>query len=92
MTKIGIAVPVWGRPRMRYAFLKHMKEHEAHAAQRGLGLRTYVAGSEGKETRNEAQNLGHHYVEIDNNPLGAKFNAAVNMALDDGVDYVTIMG
>lgn len=92
MTRIGIAVPVWGRPRMRYAFLKHMKEHEAHAAQRGIGLRTYVAGSEGKETRSEAENLGHYYVEVDNDPLGRKFNLAVQMALDDGVDYVLIMG
>ena len=77
---------------MRYAFLKHMKEHEAHAAQRGLGLRTYVAGSEGEETRLEAERIGHHYIEVDNDPLGAKFNAAVRMALDDGVDYVLIMG
>lgn len=77
---------------MRYAFLKHMADHKAHAAERGIELCTYVAGSEGDETRTEAENLGHKYIEIENRPLGRKFNAAVSMAFQDLVDYVMIMG
>lgn len=80
MIKIAVCVPVWRRPKMREAFLNHMRRHVELSRDYGVALSVCVSGSEGTETQREATMRGFHYIEVPNEPLGAKFNAAIDLA------------
>lgn len=80
MIKITVCVPVWKRKEMRIAFLDHMEAHIREARFFGVELSVSVSGSEGSETRSEAEERGFAYVEVPNDPLGFKFNAAIRNA------------
>lgn len=92
MTRITIASPVWKRPEMTLAFLEHIEHHQEHTLSHGIKLNMVVVGSEGFHSRPPARKCGHTYIEFPNDPLGAKFNAGIKRALDDGCDYVMILG
>jgi len=93
MIKIAVFTPVWKRPEMRQEYLKHMAMQVAEAEKHGVELSVTIAGSEGRETQNEAENFGFTYVEFPNQPLGAKFNMAMNVAIQNhNPDYVMPIG
>lgn len=77
---------------MRSAYLSHVHAHIKHARKVGIYLSASISGSEGKETQFEAIARGFLYTEVPNDPLGAKFNASIKTALDNGAEYVLIMG
>ena len=93
MTKVAICTPVWGRPKMRRDYLDHIYAHVKHAKEYGIELSVSISGSEGAETRVEAEYRDFLYTEIRNEPLGAKFNEAViNACGYFDPDYIMIMG
>lgn len=51
-----------------------------------------VAGSEGEASRSVAEKNGFSYVEVENHPLGSKWNAALSLLRDRNVDGVVILG
>lgn len=51
-----------------------------------------VAGSEGDASREIAERHGFLYMETENQPLGAKWNAALSLLRDQDVDGVVILG
>jgi hypothetical protein len=93
MIKITIATPVWKRPAMTDAYLKHIHAHVKYAAKAGIALTVSISGSEGDTTRKKAVKYGFLYTEIANEPLGAKFNEAVIAGCGYfQPDYIMIMG
>lgn len=52
----------------------------------------YTVGSEGNDSRQLAQKYGFHYIEHQNQPLGAKNNALSYSLKDVQFDYVILLG
>ncbi len=93
MIKISICTPVWKRRKMREAYLDHIRSHVIKAGRKGISLTVSISGSEGEETRLEASSRGFAYTEIDNSPLGRKFNASIETAKElFDPDYFMILG
>lgn len=87
--KIAIVTAVWQRPEVFEMFakgVKHLQQNTQHE------LITIVSGSEGQRSRTMVERQGFVYIEIPNNPLAVKHNAAVLKAREYGVDYVLFMG
>lgn len=51
-----------------------------------------VAGSEGELSQTIAERNGFRYIDIENQPLGRKWNAALSLLRHDPIDGVIIMG
>lgn len=81
---------IWRRP----ALTRAVMEYYARAMERvkTVELVGAVAGSEGDASRSIAEGAGWHYVEAENSPLGAKFNAALAAARELEPDAVVVIG
>jgi hypothetical protein len=56
------------------------------------GVQVVAAGSEGEASRSVALAAGADYIEVTNNPLGAKWNAAARFAKEHKPDGIVILG
>lgn len=83
--KIAIVGCTWKRPILGRAAFRSVLQAAARSPHT---CRLFIAGSEGKHTERMAHELGAEYVDCDNAPLGAKFNASYRLARDWSPDYV----
>lgn len=91
MTHIAVIAPFWQRDMTTALFFAHMAAHASLCEKHGISLRLIAVGSEGEASR-EMAGLWSDYVEFENQPLGAKFNAGFRAARDFEPDYVMTMG
>ena len=75
---------VWGRLDLAHDTIKHTRET--------LGIPVVACGSEGHRSRRIAERAGAHYIEHENRPLGAKWNAALAEAMTMDPDAVMVLG
>lgn len=82
--KLGIVTAFHGRPELTAMWAEHTAQ---------FGLPVYVAVTEGDEANRATCELhGFVFREMPNNPVGSKFQAALDMAMADGCDRVMILG
>lgn len=78
-----IVTGMWKRFEVFKAFAEHTKT---------LGIDVIVAGSEGADSENLANQYGFDYLEAPNDPLGAKINATILRAKQRGYTHVICVG
>lgn len=81
--KILVITAFW----RRFELLEIMLDNLA-----GLGIEVVAAGSEGAVSREIAQEHGAHYTEVDNQPLGQKWQHALFTARDYDPEAVMVLG
>jgi len=90
---LGVVIPIYKRRDLTALCLRWWA---ALVSQFSAGqILVVVVGSEGEDSRSvfdEAEILGGIYLEHPNQPLGQKWNAGVNVAIEAGVDGVAIYG
>lgn len=85
--KIGILTCMWKRPEVFRIFatgLNRLKDE--------FDIVTLSIGSEGKLSKNLCKEYKINYLEFNNKPLGAKFNAGMSIMKTFRPDYVMVMG
>lgn len=89
--KLAIVTAIWKRPKLTRRVLEYYRD-----IIDGLPDSVYagliVAGSEGKDSREIAADLADVYVEVPNDPLGAKWNAAAEAAKEFEPDAILAVG
>lgn len=88
--KIGIITAIWQRPEVWDMFKQGVRRLRNQYDD--VEVEVCVAGSEGYKSQNRCKEKWIHYVEIDNNPLGRKMNAASLLAKKQGYDYCLLVG
>lgn len=90
MKTISVVVAFWKRPELT----RLMFHHTAAVAREctGFNVKLIAIGSEGDASRSIAEEEGWVYVEAENSPLSAKWNAGVWEACRLGTDAVFITG
>lgn len=73
-------------------FKRHDLTRMCFDALKSQGCEVYTVGSEGEESKSLAEAYGHHYIEHDNNPLGAKMNALIKSLEHVQFDYACLLG
>jgi len=87
--RIGVLTAVYERPLMTKLF--YMAVDRLRDQWEPHEVVAYVAGDDPKH-RDLAEQYGHVWCEVPNQPLGAKLNESSRAAFRDGVDYVLVMG
>jgi hypothetical protein len=87
--RLAIVTAVWGRPQTTAIFWRGAQRLAAAWAPHTTTV--YAAGSQAMHRELAAQ-YGGVFVEHDNEPLSAKFNSACRRAMDDGAEYLIILG
>lgn len=80
---IVVITALWQRPAIAELMLARLQKQ---------GVRVVAVGSEGEDSRRLAEDNGAHYVEHENQPLGAKWNAALKEAEQFNPDGVVVLG
>ena len=81
--KLGLVTAFHGRVNLTRIWCEHTQQ---------FGLPIYAAITVGDEAISEIARDGCHlFVSMPNNPVGAKFNAALALAMEDGCDAVMIL-
>lgn len=89
--RIGVVSAMWQRLELTDLVFSHIADMKTALAP-FMELLPVVAGSEGEESRAVAEKNGFSYIETENLPLGAKWNAALSLLRDQDVDGVVILG
>lgn len=89
--RLGYATAIWGREWLTRTIFKSLEYLRGFLAPE-IELVVAVAGSEGETSENMAKEFDFKYAEIPNEPLGAKWNAALALLADEEVSGVCIMG
>lgn len=90
MIHVVSVTPIWQRPVLTAMFLRQLHMHVREAKEFGIRLEPIIVGSERWKSRTLAE--GFRYVEHENSPLGAKYNAGFLAARDLNPRYATIIG
>jgi hypothetical protein len=90
LMKFAIVTAVWKRPEVFEYFAEGIKN--LISSQPSHEFRTFIAGSEGEQSKQMVEKHGFDYVEIPNNPLAKKHNTAVRLAKSWQPDYVLCLG
>lgn len=80
---IVVITTLWRRPEIAGLMLARLQKQ---------GMCVVAAGSEGETSRRLAEDHGAHYIEWENKPLGAKWNAALRAAKAFDPDGVVVLG
>lgn len=88
VVKMCICTAVWQRPQVFKMFAKGIKALQCE----GLELTVIVSGSEGSTSRKMVESEGFVYIEVPNNPLSAKHNAAIRKAREFNPHCVMLTG
>jgi len=88
---IALLTCLWRRWPLTGLVLAHYADLRESMADR-LTLELVCVGSEGDVSRTAAEAAGAHYLEHDNLPLGAKFNAGLTLARSLETEAVLIAG
>lgn len=86
MTRVAVITPIWKRPHITRLVFDQWRTWSAD----GFTFEHVIVGSEGEESRALAGDF--HYIEHENQPLGAKFNASVSYCKQLDFDYLMPMG
>ena len=89
--RVGIVSAMWQRLELTDLVFSHIADMKAAVAP-FMELLPVVAGSEGDASRAVAEQNVFSYREVENLPLGAKWNAALSLLRDQDVDGVVILG
>lgn len=89
--RIVIVTAMWRRPHLTSIMLDSAAMQKARLAGE-IELDVAVAGSEGVWSRYLAESHGAYYVEVENKPLGAKWQAALGLARQFRPDAVLVLG
>jgi hypothetical protein len=87
--KIGIITAIWKRHELFKVFAAELIRVMNEI---GVDYCVCVAGSEGENSRQIVESFGFDYVEIENNPVSNKMNAACVAMMNKNVDYVVCTG
>lgn len=87
--KIAICSAVWKRPAVFEMFAEGINVLETET---DFEFQTFISGSEGVTSKKMVERRGFTYIEIPNDPLAAKVNAAVYAAQVFQPDYVLCIG
>ncbi len=90
--KLVVITTVWGRVEIANMMLSHLAEQRERLQGCDIALEILVCGSEGKASQDLAESHGAYYIEYENQPLGAKWNATVRAAQDLDPDAVMVLG
>lgn len=88
--KIILVTAMWQRPEVWDMFKQGVKR--LRSLYSDVEVEICVAGSEGQTSQNRCKEDWVHYVEIENNPLGRKMNAASLLAKTLNPDYCLLVG
>lgn len=89
---IGYVTATWGRPWLTEQVFRHVAAMRDMLAA-DMDIIPAAAGSESAQSRKLAEDNGFLYVEAPNNPLGAKWNAALALLRSvPQLDGVCVMG
>jgi hypothetical protein len=88
--KVVIVTAVWKRPEIFELFAKSCRVLIEQISESDIEI--VVAGSEGLRSRKMVEQYGFHYVEVPNDPLATKHNAAMLKARTLKPDYVLCVG
>jgi hypothetical protein len=89
--RIGVLITLWKRPGLAGLVLSRCKSIKEKLSPL-LDLEVMVVGSEGEASRVLAAANGFEYLECNNNPLGAKYNAGLRALKERDVDAVVLVG
>lgn len=87
MNKLAVILPIFKRHELTNLCLKNLW----HQWQK-YGVDVYVVGSEGQASFDLVKNYGFNYLEFENNPLSAKFNAILKETQKYNYDGVIVLG
>lgn len=91
MIKIAFISAVWKRPEVFQHFVRGIKN--ITQAFPHIEFKTFVAGSEGEASEQMVtKHSNFFYVEVPNEPLAEKHNAALRLSLTHRPDYVICLG
>jgi len=91
--KIVVVTCLWGREEISRIVLDNLRvRSDIVAGSDGINVVTLACGSEGDKSRALAESCGAEYMEHDNEPLAAKYNAALAGAMALNPDAVMILG
>ena len=82
---LAVIIPIYKRHDLTRLCFEHLK-----IQQDKFGFDVFIAGSEGSVSRLLAEGFGFNYIEVENNPLGAKFNSLLSLCVDH--DGVVVLG
>ena len=88
-TRVGISIPFYQRhdlTRLTVAW------NRARFEEAGCEVVIVLTGSDGKKSEQLAKQLGCQYLEHENHPLGAKFNAGIAALRGEDLDFVVWIG
>lgn len=88
--KIAIVTAIWQRPEIWDMFKQGVRRLRNQYSD--VEVEVCVAGSEGIKSQNRCKEKWIHYIEMPNNPLGAKMNAASLLAKKTNADYYLLVG
>jgi hypothetical protein len=91
MTHLCIVVAVWQRREIAKIMLDSLAAQAERLSDR-MKLSVVVAGSERGMSRRLAEHRGAHYVEVENKPLGRKWQAALKRARRLSPTGVMVLG
>jgi hypothetical protein len=91
MTHICVVMAMWQRHELAKLALDNLAAQGNRLKDR-MQLSVVVAGSEGRVTRRLVEARGAHYVEVENRPLGRKWQAALLRARKLSPDGVLVLG
>ena len=89
--RIGVVSAMWQRLELTDIIFSHIKKLRSSLAP-VMELLPVVAGSEGEKSRCVAERNGFTYIEVENRPLGAKWNAALSLLRWQNIDGTVILG
>jgi hypothetical protein len=88
--KIAFVTGMWKRENIFTIFAEGIKLLKKEFPR--ADIQCFVAGSEGAVSETQAKKYGFEYVEVPNQPLGVKFNAASLLAKKWQPDYCMMLG
>ena len=94
MIRVSIVTAIHGRPRELSMFLQNFKKYR-EANKRYFHFHLIVAGDSNERTSYETLQKGlefYSFIEVQNRPLGNKFNVALQVAKERNDDYVIVTG
>jgi hypothetical protein len=83
--ELAVIIPIYKRHDLTELCFEHLSNQ-----QKKYGFSVFITGSEGEVSENLARKYGYEYLEVANNPVSEKFNAALSMA--KGFDGVVVIG
>jgi hypothetical protein len=91
--KIQILTAMYGRPEVSRKMIAHTKWWmEMLLMRHGIGCEVFASVS-GADSVQVCEDLGVDYIEVENNPLGLKWNRGLQHVLENKVwDYLLILG